>query len=450
MIVVYPALAQRTTTIVILCPSTLLISIVTIAITIHRCRLEGRWSGDMEVHLATGRPGLGSGSSSSALDHRVVSTDLRWHGEEGVWAEVQTLTSRDGLTSQQTLTLVPMGDGVCAVELGGSGGSGSYSGLGGHGGHFYHHHGHHHQPGFNQDLNITLKEVMTEGIDTPIHPGHGMSPSSSSSTGCGVLVLTATSTLTGLPVLIETTVLLSDMRRVRTVQRFAADGTLSALYTTKEARVIDTVTGAMEAVPMAGMTMPPAPAAAVAAMAGGIRGGQAKRRAAAAARKATGGVTTSGRGGAAAGEADAETPIPDLVPDDEAGAAGDEMDPRLAALVRSFRASQEAGRRVGGTTTASARHPLFGINVADLPLHAADDADDADAADSWTGGSGIKVIPIGSTRKPTGGADSSSNAATTGSGVDAPSSESAEHSSTGNQAPKPTVVGIVVSPTHSA
>jgi len=38
------------------------------------------------------------------------------------------------------------------------------------------------------------------------------------------------------------------MTRIRTVQRFSSDGSLSAIYTLREARVLDTLTGALEPV----------------------------------------------------------------------------------------------------------------------------------------------------------------------------------------------------------
>jgi hypothetical protein len=184
----------------------------------------------------------------------------------GVWRERQSLTTRDGLTSAQTLLLRPIADGMCRVQLehepahsgvrgggvasgrghaagaaagngvagharGGVGasagggrmraGSGSSAGMAGTGGGYGHGHGH---GGGRQrdDMELTL----TEQSDA-------------------VLLLVGVSHATGRPLLVETITLQSDMARVRTVQRFDDDGDFQVLYLIREERVIDAVTGSI-------------------------------------------------------------------------------------------------------------------------------------------------------------------------------------------------------------
>lgn len=101
-------------------------------------RLEGRWTGEAEVHV----PGAGGQAQAAAASDVRVCTVQREDSRRsrggckgrghppprapvavsfddlaGVWRETQNLTSRDGLVTSQAMLLRPIADGVCRVEL---------------------------------------------------------------------------------------------------------------------------------------------------------------------------------------------------------------------------------------------------------------------------------------------------------------------------------------------
>lgn len=194
-------------------------------------RLEGRWTGEAEVHVA--------GVAQAMPDVRVCTVQLSFDEMAGVWLETQNLTSRDGFVVKQSMVLRPVADGMCRVELvpnkqtqqdkasssSSTGtrhrhGTASDAGKGGGG-----------RPGSSRShshahTSSSLDMTLTEQSES-------------------VLILTALSPTTGAPVLVETITLLSDMRRVRTVQRFDEEGNFQCLYLIRETRVLDSVTGAV-------------------------------------------------------------------------------------------------------------------------------------------------------------------------------------------------------------
>lgn len=187
----------------------------------------------------------------------------------GVWRERQALTSRDGLVTAQFMTLRPIADGLCAVELThGEAPANDHhhhhgrSGSRGKGG--YHHHLHR-WPGAGAGGGGTYASAAADRAERAAHP-YGGSEGASAGTGVGVggfigphedmtlqelsdsvLVLTSVSRTTGRPVMIETICVTSDLSRTRTVQRFDphGEGAPAAVYVIRETRVIDAVTGAM-------------------------------------------------------------------------------------------------------------------------------------------------------------------------------------------------------------
>ena len=157
----------------------------------------------------------------------------------GVWREKQSLTSRDGMVTSQTLTLTPIADGLCAVELEAGGGGG-----GGGGSHHHHHtaeghHGHGHRGGGGGAGGGEHSTYASSAADRQAAGKRGQAAAAGGgggATGGGsggieaallrhrphemtlqelsdsVLVLTATSRASGRPVMIETITLLSDMQ----------------------------------------------------------------------------------------------------------------------------------------------------------------------------------------------------------------------------------------------
>jgi hypothetical protein len=164
----------------------------------------------------------------------------------GVWKEVQSLTSADGLVSSQTMVFRPIADGTCTVELlptetphhkaSAPGAAGKHSR-----GHLRHSHG-----GFGHAASPASS--ATGGTPPDESAEYQMTLAEQSDS---VLVLTAYSRRTGKPMLVETITLLSDMRRCRAVQRFDShipNGVHSAfqcLYLINEERVLDSVSGAV-------------------------------------------------------------------------------------------------------------------------------------------------------------------------------------------------------------
>jgi hypothetical protein len=177
------------------------------------------------------------------------------------------------------------------------------------------------------DLDIRVREVVG-----PEGSGHRQAQAGAllpNAPGTSILMLTATSRGSGLPVLVETIILgPGDMRRVRTVQRFGPEGALVAVYTVREERVIDTVTGAMQVGSRVGKSEPTRSGmpASIPVM---RRGGQGQG-----ARSTTGGGISStadlSTGQSRRASADQELYA------DMAELAG--RDPRVAAMIRSHRA----------------------------------------------------------------------------------------------------------------
>jgi hypothetical protein len=179
--------------------------------TVHS--MEGRWSGEVE----------GPGWS------RAVSSELSWDDVAGAWHERSRVVGPGtGLTHDSELLLTPVGDGVCALSiLKGRDEGGEPWRSGGLAGALP-----------SGDLTVRLTEVVQgeDGADS-------------------VLSLTAVNRTTGAVALVETIVLpAGGRRRMRAVQRFAPDGTLAALYTIRESRVLDSVTGALDTPARAGTT----------------------------------------------------------------------------------------------------------------------------------------------------------------------------------------------------
>lgn len=63
--------------------------------TLHR--MEGRWTGDAEVHFIP----KGVDGSASRPDMRVVTVSLTFDNAVGAWRETQSLTTPDGRVTSQ-------------------------------------------------------------------------------------------------------------------------------------------------------------------------------------------------------------------------------------------------------------------------------------------------------------------------------------------------------------
>lgn len=151
--------------------------------TIHR--MEGRWNGEAQLIPAAG---------GAEPEVRVSTVFLDFDAANQRWRQQQAMTSKDGISTKQTLLLTPVSDGVLAAE--------------------------------SEDLEHLDMKVEERGLD--------------------VVLLTATSRETGKIVVVETITLIDDLRRVRSVQRFDGSGAFTAMYLMKEQRVIDSVSGALE------------------------------------------------------------------------------------------------------------------------------------------------------------------------------------------------------------
>jgi hypothetical protein len=162
-----------------------------------------------------------------------------------VWHERQSLTSRDGLVTSQHMTLRPVADGTCSVELlhgdhgdpltrgfatgGGGGGSGGGANRGRAASeHHHHHHGAGGSPSHGAGGAPGGGGGGTYASSAPTggehhHGGGGGRPHSSptpsghgeltlTELGDSVLVLTSLSRSTGRPLMVETITLTSDMQ----------------------------------------------------------------------------------------------------------------------------------------------------------------------------------------------------------------------------------------------
>jgi hypothetical protein len=199
-------------------------------------RLEGRWTGEAELHMAHplgGPAALPSPMHAAAADIRICTVNLAFDDATGVWKETQSLTSRDGLSSTQALVFRPVADGVCAVELfdpaeeqPGAHGAAGAAGT-----------------GRQRTRSGSMGAPPSSGS-----PAGGPSPSdyrmSLTELSEDILVLTAYSSQ-GAPILVETVTLIDDRRRCRTVQRFDDHGNFQCVYSITEERVIDAVTGGL-------------------------------------------------------------------------------------------------------------------------------------------------------------------------------------------------------------
>jgi len=184
--------------------------------------LEGRWNGEAQV--------MGVGGGGADTSPRVCLTSLWFDGDRGAWVERQRFTTSDGVSTTQALTLHPVGDGRCRVRVereeegdemhapparrrgGHAAGGGADTGSSMD------------SDWRSGDVELTLQEV-----------------------GGNMLLLTGVHRRTGRPVLVETTTVVDSLRRARTVQRFDADGALQSVFAFRESRVIDAVTGALDA-----------------------------------------------------------------------------------------------------------------------------------------------------------------------------------------------------------
>lgn len=226
--------------------------------------LEGRWTGearliklsdggDVTSGSGGGGPRGGSRRNSNASQHttlqedvKIATVDMRFDDTAGVWHEHQSFTSKEGLVAGQTMTLRPVGDGVCVVQLhtsvgGASGGSTNGAGSG--------------DAGYFSPLK---SEVKATGFPTATGANLlGVSEGGGGLASVGgyymllreiddnTLTLTATSATTGRPLLIET-IVLTGSNRIRTVQKLSErTSAIEAVYVISEERVIDVMTGAM-------------------------------------------------------------------------------------------------------------------------------------------------------------------------------------------------------------
>jgi hypothetical protein len=164
--------------------------------------LEGRWNGESEV-MAMGT------HMSPSLATRVCATSLRFDDATGSWVEAQSFTTSDGLTTRQQIRLTPIGDGLCRVTL-----------LEHEGGSSHPHHSGSADP--KEEVEMRLQEISDN-----------------------LLLLTGVHRKSGRPVFVETTTVVDELRRARTIQRFALSGALEAVFAIREARVIDAVSGAV-------------------------------------------------------------------------------------------------------------------------------------------------------------------------------------------------------------
>lgn len=161
-------------------------------------RMEGRWHGEATVQVLQPTSAVVA-PTSSMHDVRVCATELTWNDRAGRWHERQSLTSVGGMSHSHSLLLEPSGDGECKVIA----------------------------PAGDiwNDCDVRLKELSEH-----------------------VLLLTATSHASGRPLLVDTTVVMDEARRTRTVQRFDDAGNLSVVYLIRETRVLDSVSGALQTV----------------------------------------------------------------------------------------------------------------------------------------------------------------------------------------------------------
>ncbi|RYG45840.1 hypothetical protein EON67_10195 [archaeon] len=188
------------------------------------------------------------------LPHPFSSYAVMFDDAKGMWRETQSLTTRDGLVTSQTLLLRPIADGICSVELAEEHGVGVGSGSARHGG------VHTASPSARTASGGAPRSGMAGASSGTSSPRPA--PHTSAATGVhpragrdftmklqehsdDLLIVTAHSVFTGKPILVETITLLSDMARVRTVQRYDDMGVFQAMYMIREERVIDAVTGAV-------------------------------------------------------------------------------------------------------------------------------------------------------------------------------------------------------------
>lgn len=190
--------------------------------------LEGRWNGEAEVLL----PGSSPARDAAAAGARVSLTSLWFDGERGTWVERQRFTGSDGVSTSQCLTLVPVADGVCRVEIESAADD-------------------------NGDERHAPHRRQSRSRRAAAHPGSAPRDTDGDwggsdvelklqEVGGNMLLLTGVHRSSGRPVLVETTTVIDSLRRARTVQRFDAAGALQSVFAIREARVIDSVTGALD------------------------------------------------------------------------------------------------------------------------------------------------------------------------------------------------------------
>lgn len=146
--------------------------------------MEGRWNGEV---FAT---------PSDEISSQVCATELLYREEEGVWSQRQTRTSLNGYTNITHFWIKPVADGVLKIET-------DDSSL--------------------RHCDTTLQEI-----------------------GNNIALITSTSKRTGRIRMVETITFLDSYNRSRIVQKFDESGDLYLTLISKEQRVVDAVSGAME------------------------------------------------------------------------------------------------------------------------------------------------------------------------------------------------------------
>ncbi|KAA0145864.1 hypothetical protein FNF31_07928 [Cafeteria roenbergensis] len=190
--------------------------------------LEGRWNGEAEVLL----PGSSPARDAAAAGARVSLTSLWFDGERGVWVERQRFTGSDGVSTSQCLTLVPVADGVCRVDIESAADDDGDE---------------HHAP--HRRHSRSRRAAAHPGSaprDTDGDWGGSDVELKLQEVGGNMLLLTGVHRSSGRPVLVETMTVIDSLRRARTVQRFDAAGSLQSVFAIREARVIDAVSGAID------------------------------------------------------------------------------------------------------------------------------------------------------------------------------------------------------------
>jgi hypothetical protein len=140
-------------------------------------RFEGRWQGEAIM--------MSSRSDMMSEPYR-VSTEIEFYEAEGWWNECQTMQSGEGMGETHYMTYHPMADGRCWMEFGES----------------------------FKDADVYMREDSENSM-----------------------TITAVNHHTKKHMYVEHMTLMDDMRRLRTITRYSADGEFECFYWIQEQRV---------------------------------------------------------------------------------------------------------------------------------------------------------------------------------------------------------------------